>query len=53
MPHWERKRWCNEISAINEQRNEDGDGTPNQPFDPEAADVPVIDLDEDENPFTD
>ncbi len=21
MPHWERHRWCNEISDINEQRN--------------------------------
>ena len=21
MPHWERHRWCDEISAINEQHN--------------------------------
>ena len=23
MPHWERRRWCEEISAINERMNED------------------------------
>lgn len=22
MPHWERRRWCAEISAINERMNE-------------------------------
>ena len=22
MPHWERRRWCEEISAINERMNE-------------------------------
>jgi len=22
MPHWERRRWCGEISAINERMNE-------------------------------
>lgn len=21
MPHWERRRWCEEISAINERMN--------------------------------
>ena len=27
MPHWERHRWCDEISAINEQHNrETGSG---------------------------
>lgn len=25
MPHWERRRWCAEISAINERMNE-GEG---------------------------
>lgn len=24
MPHWERRRWCEEISKINENMNEDG-----------------------------
>ena len=23
MPHWERRRWCEEISAINERTNEE------------------------------
>lgn len=23
MPHWERRRWCEEISAINERMNEE------------------------------
>jgi len=22
MPHWERRRWCEEISELNEQMNE-------------------------------
>jgi hypothetical protein len=24
MPHWERQRWCEEISSINERLNEQG-----------------------------
>lgn len=24
LPHWERRRWCEEISAINERINEGG-----------------------------
>nr|WP_227230433.1 DUF6760 family protein [Salinirubrum litoreum] len=24
MPHWERRRWCTEISRINERVNEGG-----------------------------
>lgn len=24
MPHWERQRWCEEISDINERINESG-----------------------------
>ena len=24
MPHWERQRWCEEISAINERMNQGG-----------------------------
>jgi hypothetical protein len=24
MPHWERRRWCEEISRINERMNEEG-----------------------------
>jgi hypothetical protein len=23
MPHWERRRWCEEISRINERMNEE------------------------------
>lgn len=26
MPHWERHRWCEEISTINERRNRDSGG---------------------------
>lgn len=29
MPHWERQRWCDEISTINEQLNQDA-GKSNQ-----------------------
>ena len=25
MPHWERRRWCAEISRINERMNADAD----------------------------
>lgn len=25
LPHWERRRWCEEISRINERMNEDGE----------------------------
>lgn len=25
LPHWERRRWCDEISHINRQMNEPGD----------------------------
>jgi len=28
MPHWERHRWCEEISTINERRNRDSGGGP-------------------------
>jgi len=24
MPHWERRRWCAEISRINEEMNDNG-----------------------------
>ncbi|WP_247729524.1 DUF6760 family protein [Halovivax limisalsi] len=27
IPHWERHRWCEEISAINERMNESDDAT--------------------------
>ena len=27
LPHWERKRWCEEISRINDERNDDGGGS--------------------------
>ncbi len=26
LPHWERQRWCSEISRINERMNEGTDG---------------------------
>jgi len=51
LPHWERKRWCEEISRINETVNEDGAGVGQPSMDPSMDDVPVLDLDEDENPF--
>lgn len=25
MPHWERRRWCEEISKLNERMNEESD----------------------------
>lgn len=54
LPHWERKRWCDEISNINEQMNEEGPVGTGPSVDPEVDDVPVIDLDdEEENPFID
>ena len=28
MPHWERHRWCAEISDINDQRNRESGGGP-------------------------
>ena len=28
MPHWERHRWCEEISAINDRRNRESGGGP-------------------------
>jgi hypothetical protein len=50
LPHWERKRWCDEISTINEKANQDG-ATATQPsVNPEVDDVPVLDVDE-EDPF--
>lgn len=28
MPHWERRRWCEEISKINEKMNEERSDAP-------------------------
>lgn len=28
LPHWERARWCEEISRINDRRNDDGGRSP-------------------------
>jgi hypothetical protein len=28
LPHWERQRWCEEISAINERMSDDGQRGP-------------------------
>lgn len=28
LPHWERRRWCDEISTINERMNEPQDAQP-------------------------
>ncbi|WP_338015830.1 DUF6760 family protein [Paenibacillus mesophilus] len=33
MEHRERRRWCEEISKINRNLNEDGQEKPNNPFD--------------------
>lgn len=44
MPHWERKRWCEEISRINDEVNADGQSGPD--VDPSVDDVPIVDLDE-------
>lgn len=32
LPHWERKRWCDEISRINDERNDDGGAGSPDPF---------------------
>jgi hypothetical protein len=44
MPHWERKRWCEEISRINDDINDDGET--NVPTDPRVDDVPVNDVED-------
>lgn len=32
LPHWERKRWCEEISRINDERNSDDGAGSADPF---------------------
>lgn len=44
MPHWERKRWCEEISRINDEINTDGE-TDIEP-DARVDDVPIADMDD-------
>jgi hypothetical protein len=44
MPHWERQRWCQEISRINEEMN--AEGQTELPDDPRVEDIPVVDMDE-------
>jgi len=51
MPHWERKRWCEEISRINEEMNTSG--SPDLEPDARVDDVPVVDLDEQGDLFED
>ncbi len=47
MPHWERQRWCREISSINSEKNADGDsGGPGLEPDPRVDDIPIADLGE-------
>lgn len=41
MPHWERKRWCEEISSINSEKNA-GEGGQLDP-DPQVDDIPLND----------
>lgn len=44
LPHWERKRWCEEISRINEDLNTEGETGVSE--DPRVDDIPVVDFDE-------
>lgn len=46
LPHWERHRWCDEISTINEEVNESNEEPPGPPSEPSLDDIPVLDVDE-------
>jgi len=48
IPHWERQRWCQEISSINRKKNSsdaDSEGLGLEP-DPRVDDIPIADLGE-------
>ena len=46
MPHWERQRWCEQISQINEEKNQtEGADTALEP-DPRVDETPVADLED-------
>ena len=46
LPHWERRRWCEEISRINERMNEEsGHGSTNASDAPRTRDVPLWEVD--------
>lgn len=51
LPHWERKRWCEEISRINDDLNTDSETTISE--DPRVDDIPVVDFDEQSELFKD
>lgn len=44
LPHWERQRWCEQISAINDELNAGAHAE----LEPDARvdDIPVVDMDE-------
>lgn len=47
LPHWERERWCEQISQINDHINETGEPAPvGGTSQPDPDDVPVLDIDE-------
>jgi len=51
LPHEERKQWCEEISRINEQMNQEGANAGAPSVEPQMDEVPVLDLDEEMDPF--
>ncbi|RQG88104.1 hypothetical protein EA462_14250 [Natrarchaeobius halalkaliphilus] len=46
LPHWERQRWCRNISQINEQKNEAGGSDTSLDPDHRVDDLPVANLEE-------
>jgi len=46
LPHWERQRWCEEISNINQQKNESGGSDTSLAPDPRVDDMPIANLDD-------
>jgi hypothetical protein len=46
LPHWERRRWCEEISRINERMNEEsGRASTHASGAPRTRDVPLREVD--------
>ncbi|WP_317618588.1 DUF6760 family protein [Natronobiforma cellulositropha] len=41
LPHWERRRWCDEISRINQQMNEGDSSAATMPMEPTFDNLPL------------
>jgi len=46
LPHWERQRWCEEISRINQEKNESEGADTSLDPDPRVDETPVADLED-------